>query len=261
MLANGGDEEDRRNRRNQSSLPQTLKHFHRDLLAGAVMGGVVHTIVAPIERAKLRLQTQESNIAIAEEGEKLRKGNTCLIRDVSKKPKWISPMNHALRPTPTLVREQSECVCENLLMNWWSSNRPLVVYTKDAGQRPFSFQIGKGAVIKGWDEGVIGMQIGEVARLLFLDSEMRLDMVKGLLSLIVKSASGLVEKGIEQFLIRGLGDLGMFLPRDKSLYPNNKLQSDFASAFLLKIRDLGTLTKEPKWKIHRFVISSSTLVV
>lgn len=37
--------------------------------------------------------------------------------------------------------------------------------TKDEGQKPFSFQIGKGAVIKGWDEGVIGMQIGEVARL------------------------------------------------------------------------------------------------
>ncbi|CAH8363333.1 unnamed protein product [Eruca vesicaria subsp. sativa] len=37
--------------------------------------------------------------------------------------------------------------------------------TKDAGQKPFSFQIGKGAVIKGWDEGVMGMQIGEVARL------------------------------------------------------------------------------------------------
>ncbi|KAG7535426.1 FKBP-type peptidyl-prolyl cis-trans isomerase domain [Arabidopsis thaliana x Arabidopsis arenosa] len=37
--------------------------------------------------------------------------------------------------------------------------------TKDVGQKPFSFQIGKGAVIKGWDEGVIGMQIGEVARL------------------------------------------------------------------------------------------------
>ena len=66
--------------------------------------------------------------------------------------------------------------------------------TKDAGQEPFSFQIGKGDVIKGklllcflygfimsyhiyliliferflltgWDEGVMGMQIGEVARL------------------------------------------------------------------------------------------------
>nr|KJB27529.1 hypothetical protein B456_005G224600 [Gossypium raimondii] len=37
--------------------------------------------------------------------------------------------------------------------------------TKDPGQQPFSFQIGKGSVIKGWDEGVMGMQVAEVARL------------------------------------------------------------------------------------------------
>ncbi|KAL9681369.1 hypothetical protein QQ045_013152 [Rhodiola kirilowii] len=37
--------------------------------------------------------------------------------------------------------------------------------TKDPGQKPFSFVIGKGNVIKGWDEGVIGMQLGEVARI------------------------------------------------------------------------------------------------
>ncbi|ESR34088.1 peptidyl-prolyl cis-trans isomerase FKBP12 [Citrus sinensis] len=37
--------------------------------------------------------------------------------------------------------------------------------TKDPGQQPFTFQIGKGSVIKGWDEGVMGMQVGEVARL------------------------------------------------------------------------------------------------
>lgn len=37
--------------------------------------------------------------------------------------------------------------------------------TKDAGQEPFSFNIGQGSVIKGWDEGVMTMQVGEVARI------------------------------------------------------------------------------------------------
>ncbi|RAL49453.1 unnamed protein product [Cuscuta campestris] len=37
--------------------------------------------------------------------------------------------------------------------------------TKDPGQQPFSFKIGQGSVIKGWDEGVLTMQVGEVARL------------------------------------------------------------------------------------------------
>ncbi|KAI5078637.1 hypothetical protein GOP47_0006308 [Adiantum capillus-veneris] len=37
--------------------------------------------------------------------------------------------------------------------------------TKDPGQQVFRFQVGQGRVIKGWDEGVLGMQVGEVARL------------------------------------------------------------------------------------------------
>ena len=37
--------------------------------------------------------------------------------------------------------------------------------TKDAGQKPFTFTIGLGQVIKGWDEGVMGMQLGESADL------------------------------------------------------------------------------------------------
>ncbi|KAL6633506.1 hypothetical protein ACP70R_026177 [Stipagrostis hirtigluma subsp. patula] len=37
--------------------------------------------------------------------------------------------------------------------------------TKDPGQQPFSFNIGLGQVIKGWDEGVMSMKIGEVARI------------------------------------------------------------------------------------------------
>ncbi|KAG8381806.1 hypothetical protein BUALT_Bualt05G0011000 [Buddleja alternifolia] len=48
------------------------------------MGGVVHTIVAPIERAKLLLQTQESNMAILAGGPHRRfKGMMdCIVRTV-----------------------------------------------------------------------------------------------------------------------------------------------------------------------------------
>jgi peptidylprolyl isomerase len=45
----------------------------------------------------------------------------------------------------------------NLEAPFWS--------TKDPGQQPFTFTIGQGKVIKGWDEGVMTMTVGEVARL------------------------------------------------------------------------------------------------
>jgi FKBP-type peptidyl-prolyl cis-trans isomerase FkpA len=35
----------------------------------------------------------------------------------------------------------------------------------DAG-KPFSFPLGAGSVIKGWDQGVVGMQVGERRRLI-----------------------------------------------------------------------------------------------
>ena len=37
--------------------------------------------------------------------------------------------------------------------------------TKDAGQKPFTFTIGQGQVIKAWDEGVMTMTVGEIARI------------------------------------------------------------------------------------------------
>ncbi len=34
--------------------------------------------------------------------------------------------------------------------------------TKDSGQQPFRYQAGVGQVITGWDQGVLGMRLGEV---------------------------------------------------------------------------------------------------
>ncbi|KAK4422219.1 putative ADP,ATP carrier protein [Sesamum alatum] len=71
-------------RKQSGGSSKWLTSFHRDLTAGAVMGGLVHTIVAPIERAKLLLQTQESNMAILTGGphKRFRGMVDCIVRTV-----------------------------------------------------------------------------------------------------------------------------------------------------------------------------------
>jgi FK506-binding nuclear protein len=34
-------------------------------------------------------------------------------------------------------------------------------FDSSAGQKPFKFILGRGEVIKGWDEGIVGMKVGE----------------------------------------------------------------------------------------------------
>lgn len=40
-----------------------------------------------------------------------------------------------------------------------------LISTKDPGQKPFTFQVGLGKVIAGWDEGCLTMCQGEIAKL------------------------------------------------------------------------------------------------
>merc|ERR1712137_1235343 len=43
--------------------------------------------------------------------------------------------------------------------------------TKDPGQQPFTYQAGVGGVITGWDQGCLGMQLGEVRELVIPANE------------------------------------------------------------------------------------------
>ncbi|CAN1121018.1 Probable ADP,ATP carrier protein At5g56450 [Linum perenne] len=91
-----------------TSDPQTwLVNFHRDLMAGAMLAGVVHTIVAPIERTKLLLQTQESNMAILGGGHRKFKGMVdCIVRTVKEEgvlSLWRGNGSSVLRYYPSVA--------------------------------------------------------------------------------------------------------------------------------------------------------------
>mmetsp|Transcript_80147 Transcript_80147/g.221640 ORF Transcript_80147/g.221640 Transcript_80147/m.221640 type:complete len:117 (-) Transcript_80147:103-453(-) len=43
--------------------------------------------------------------------------------------------------------------------------------TKDPGQQPFSYQAGVGGVITGWDQGCLGMKVGEERKLVIPANE------------------------------------------------------------------------------------------
>ncbi|WCJ29619.1 ADP/ATP translocase 2 [Euphorbia peplus] len=99
-----------------------VTNFQRDLMAGAVMGGVVHTIVAPIERAKLLLQTQESNIAIVGGGRKKFKGMIdCIARTVREEgvlSLWRGNGSSVLRYYPSVALNFSlKDLYRNILRN------------------------------------------------------------------------------------------------------------------------------------------------
>ncbi|CAI0448426.1 unnamed protein product [Linum tenue] len=94
-------------------------------MAGAVMAGVVHTIVAPIERTKLLLQTQESNMAILGGGHRKFKGMVdCLARTVREEgilSLWRGNGSSVLRYYPSVALNFSLkvhiCILQDLYRN------------------------------------------------------------------------------------------------------------------------------------------------
>ncbi|KAJ0666424.1 putative mitochondrial carrier protein [Helianthus annuus] len=104
MVAEDGGEE---GSKPEKMVSYWLTNFPRDLMAGAMMGGMVHTVVAPIERTKLLLQTQESNIAIV--GGTHRRFNgmiDCIVRTVKEEgvlSLWRGNGSSVLRYYPSVA--------------------------------------------------------------------------------------------------------------------------------------------------------------
>ncbi|KAK8602459.1 hypothetical protein V6N12_052265 [Hibiscus sabdariffa] len=100
-----------------------LASFHRDLLAGAVMAGVVHTVLAPIERAKVLLQTQDSNLAFVGSGRRKFKGMLdCISRTVREEgilSLWRGNGSSVLRYYPSVALNFSlKDLYKNILRNY-----------------------------------------------------------------------------------------------------------------------------------------------
>lgn len=108
-----------------------FNNFQRDLMAGAVMGGAVHTIVAPIERAKLLLQTQESNLAIVASGRRKFKGMfDCIIRTVREEgiiSLWRGNGSSVLRYYPSVALNFSLKV-RLVFYSFLFSSRPVLCF-------------------------------------------------------------------------------------------------------------------------------------
>lgn len=127
MTPDDGDAEKRKSKSRQESVNTNsrLMDFNRDLMAAAVVGGVVHTVVAPIERTKLLLQTQESNMAIVANGRRKFKGMLdCIVRTVREEgflSLWRGNGSSVLRYYPSVALNFSLKVCFLLLSFQYSS--------------------------------------------------------------------------------------------------------------------------------------------
>jgi FKBP-type peptidyl-prolyl cis-trans isomerase FkpA len=89
----------------------------------------------------------------------------------SEAPKQDQPKPGAtvteLKIEETKVGTGAEAVTGNSVMvhyTGWLTDGTKFDSSKDRGE-PFSFQLGAGQVIKGWDQGVAGMKVGGVRKL------------------------------------------------------------------------------------------------
>ncbi len=63
---------------------------------------------------------------------------------------------HTAQPSPRVARNG-----DAVLVHYTGKLQNGTVFDSSVGKQPFPFVLGVGMVIKGWDEGVLGMKVGE----------------------------------------------------------------------------------------------------
>ncbi|VVA93733.1 unnamed protein product [Arabis nemorensis] len=86
-----------------------------------------------------------------------------------------------------------------------------------------------------------------------LDSVTRSSLVNITVSVLAKSVKELVNKGMVEFVVKGLENLERFFLRDRDLYGYSKNQCLYVSAFMHQIRELGSKIKEVSTRINWFI--------
>ena len=94
------------------------------------------------------MATNETNSKISELGSALEKGTEILT-------------DTGLKITDIVIGEGPEATAgQKVSVNYRGSLENGVEFDSSYGRGPFSFPLGAGRVIKGWDEGVAGMKVG-----------------------------------------------------------------------------------------------------
>ncbi|EFH44772.1 binding protein [Arabidopsis lyrata subsp. lyrata] len=106
----------------------------------------------------------------------------------------------------------------------------------------------------GVEDWILALKSAVKMGILLMDSEMRFDLTRDILHIVWKSAHDIVWHGIEEeFLLKGLKSLEIFLAEDAYQFKWNSDQCMFVAEFAFRISEIGTEAKEVAWKIYRMV--------
>lgn len=90
-----------------------------------------------------------------------------VLKPVKGNGKWVKQKS-GLKYKDIMVGQGAEAVAgKTVVVNYkgWLDNGTVFDTSKKPGREPFTFTLGNGQVIKGWDQGVAGMKVGGIREL------------------------------------------------------------------------------------------------